>query len=156
MKIIYARQPLRKSIFLAGPTPRKDTKIPTWRPEAVRLLEIHLFDGDVFVPEDAEWENSKFDWDSQVDWEWEALNQATCILFWVPRDIEDMPAFTTNIEFGLTVHSSKVVLGYPKDAPKMSYMHALAKRYDIPVFHNLDQTVYAAMGKARFPFHNSR
>ena len=41
---------LKKSIFLAGPTPRSK-EVKSWRPEAIRLLKEKGFDGVVFVPE---------------------------------------------------------------------------------------------------------
>lgn len=54
MKVVYALQDIPSSfphaIFLAGPTPRdKDT--PSWRPEAIHILEQLKYDGIVFVPE---------------------------------------------------------------------------------------------------------
>lgn len=152
MNIIYAQQPLEKSIFLAGPTPRKSTTTPSWRPEALRILNEQLeFKGTVFVPESEGWEDG-FDYDGQINWEWEALNQATVIVFWIPRDLKHMPAFTTNVEFGMSVHSSKVVLGYPTDAPKMNYLRALAKRFNITVSHTLEQTLATAVFKTQAPF----
>ena len=38
-------------------------------------------------------------------WERIALTDATVILFWVPRKLPDMAAFTTNVEFGYWLHS---------------------------------------------------
>lgn len=146
MKTVYARESLESSIFLAGPTPRKNTTIPSWRPKALQLLEQHGFTGTVFIPENREG-ICGFEYDAQVHWEWEALNQATIILFWVPRDIEQMPAFTTNVEFGMYAHSRKVVLGYPADAPKMSYLDALAARYSVPVFSDLNVALACAVDK---------
>lgn len=37
MNVIHALQPIPKSIFLAGPTPRDD-ETPTWPPEALEIL----------------------------------------------------------------------------------------------------------------------
>ena len=152
MKIKYANQPLEKSIFLAGPTPRTKNVL-SWRPEALQLLRKHQFNGTVFVPES---ENNKdfSDWhyDNQVLWEWEGLNQATVILFWVPRNLKDMPAFTTNVEYGLTIHSSKVVLGFPEVAEKMKYLEALAKRFNIKTFNDLEKTIIASIEKTNNPF----
>lgn len=149
MKTVYAREPLPQSIFLAGPTPRKNTTTPSWRPEALQIIEKYGFDGTVFIPENREGVCG-FEYDAQVHWEWEALNQATIILFWVPRDIEQMPAFTTNVEFGMYAHSRKIILGYPKDAPKMSYLDALATRYGVPVFHTLAVAAACAVDKCEF------
>ena len=55
-------------------------------------------------------------------WEREALTKATVILFWVPRKLPDMAAFTTNVEFGYWLHSGKVIYGRPDDASKIKYL----------------------------------
>jgi len=150
MKIKYANKKLKKSIFLAGPTPR-DVGVPSWRPEAIKLLEENQFTGTVFVPEteDGEW---RHDYNAQIHWEWEALNQCTVAVFWVPRELEDMPAFTTNVEFGMFATSSKVILGFPPSAPKMSYVERLADRYNIAVWHSLDDVISEAVYKTTQPF----
>jgi hypothetical protein len=147
MKIIYAKQalPTRQGlgIFLAGPTPRNENT-PSWRPNAVELLKSHNFNGNVFIPED---EGGGFSgtYTDQIEWEWAALDHATTILFWVPRELENMPAFTTNVEFGLHCKGGRVVLGYPEGAPKMKYLHALAERENISVFHTLEETISHAI-----------
>lgn len=146
MNIIYAREPIRPSIFLAGPTPR-DAKTESWRPEALQILELHDFEGTVYVPENRVYTDG-FDYDSQINWEWLALDMSTAIVFWVPRELNNMPAMTTNVEFGHYVKDGRVVLGYPKDAPKMKYLHALADRYSVPVFHDLERTLIAAIDMA--------
>jgi len=150
MTPIFALQPLIKSIFLAGPTPR-DPATPSWRPEALRLLQALGFDGQVFVPEAADWAPHNH-YDDQIQWEWEALNSATVVAFWVPRDLATMPALTTNVEFGLLVQSGKLVLGYPSAAPKMKYLARLAKRHGAPVFHDLEATLREAVERTRRPF----
>jgi hypothetical protein len=38
-------------------------------------------------------------------WEREGLIKASVIFFWIPRGLPDMPAFTTNVEFGYWLHS---------------------------------------------------
>lgn len=143
MKIIYALEPLEKSIFLAGPTPRSDD-VPSWRPKAIELLNWFGYEGTVIVPEtsDGQW---KHNYDDQVYWEWAGLNQASVILFWIPRTIDDMPAFTTNVEFGMFAASSKVVYGRPNDTPKMKYLDSLAERYNIPIYTTLESAVIAAI-----------
>lgn len=60
-------------------------------------------------------------------WERVALINATVILFWVPRKLPDMPAFTTNVEFGYWLHSGKVVYGRPNNADKIKYLDWLYK-----------------------------
>ena len=116
----------KKRIFLAGPTRRNSTFDKSWRNEACKILKEVGFDGIVYVPEFSE--DSQFDYDNQVLWERKALENSTKILFWIPRNIEDgMPAFTTNVEFGMYLarNPEKVVLAYPDWAEKNSYLEWL-------------------------------
>ena len=118
----------RPSIFLAGPTRRDENKNLSWRREAEQILKEFHFDGIVYVPEFKEnvpWDNKYLK--RQTDWEWKALDAASVIAFWIPRELNEMPGFTTNIEFGryITSKPESVVLGYPGWAKKMSYMEYL-------------------------------
>lgn len=153
MNVVYALQPLAKSIFLAGPTPRPpkpgDEQVPSWRPEAVRILGDDLgFTGTVFVPESADGKPHD-EYDHQLSWEWEGLDQSTIAVFWVPRVPENMPAMTTNVEFGMLVNSGKLVLGAPPSAVKMGYLKALAERFNIPVFDSLHSTLQEAVRRTQ-------
>lgn len=150
MKVIYAHEPLEKSIFLAGPTPRS-SEVPSWRPQALSILEQLGYDGTVFIPEvrDGDWE---VEYDKQIHWEWEALNQCTVAAFWIPRNLESMPGFTTNVEYGLMIHSSKAVLGRPYNAPKMRYLDALAQRYNVPVYGGFYAFLEECIRKTQKPF----
>ena len=60
-------------------------------------------------------------------WERVGLSNATIIAFWIPRHLPDMPAFTTNVEFGYWLHTGKVVYGRPNDAEKIKYLDWLYK-----------------------------
>lgn len=150
MKTVYALQELPKSIFLAGPTPRSKD-VGSWRPEALRMLKQMKFEGNVYVPECEDWLAHEH-YDNQLTWEWEALSISTVVIFWVPRDLETMPAFTTNVEFGLTVASGKAILGFPEDAPKMKYLAALGSRYNVWISHTLEETVRMAVWRAQKPY----
>lgn len=129
MKIIYSNQPPfeggENSMFLAGPTPR-DKNTPSWRPLALKILENLKYDGTVMVPEYNS--GTKIDYDDQVEWEYQGLCRCTNVVFWVPRNMANMPALTTNVEFGfwmgVTSESgvSKVIYGRPNDAPKNRYL----------------------------------
>lgn len=110
----------KKSIFLAGPTPRGENVV-SWRSEACQILEQIGFDGIVYVPEYSTWK-PKEDYVDQSMWERIALTNATVILFWIPRKLPDMAAFTTNVEFGYWLHSGKVIYGRPNDAAKVKYL----------------------------------
>jgi hypothetical protein len=151
MKVIHALEPLAVSIMLLGPTPRRPAPgmnpTPSWRPAALGILERLEFDGTVFVPEASDWAQHDH-YDAQVAWEWEALDQATVSAFWIPRELVTMPAFTSNVEFGYKVASGRVLLGYPEDAPKMTYLAALAERFHAPVYHDLDTLLAHAVSRA--------
>lgn len=125
MKVNYSDEPVvkaEKSIFLAGPTPR-NIEVQTWRKEAIKLLQDLGFDGVVYVPE-REFDDRTFNYDNQVWWEREALHNASSIVFWIPRDIKTMPAFTTNVEFGywISKNSNKVIYGRPDNSEKNRYL----------------------------------
>ena len=151
MQVVYAREPFpdrwTKSVFLAGPTPR-DASTPSWRPEALRLLEAAGYDGVVFVPEDRDITGCAINpenYGPQIQWEDEGLQRADVILFWVARDLKAMPAFTTNIEWGEWFDSGKVALGYPEKTPKVGYFRAKAEWLGIPILHTLEATVARAL-----------
>ncbi len=132
MQINYSDEEVIKngkpSIFLAGPTRRDERKDLSWRRDAEKILEKLGFDGIVYVPEFKD----NVPWDGkylkrQTDWEWTALNRADVIVFWIPRELEKMPGFTTNVEFGryITMKPESVILGYPDFACKMGYLEYL-------------------------------
>ena len=137
MNIVYALEkvlPIQKEpdfpIFLVGPTPRSND-VPSWRPEALKILEEAKFKGSIYVPEDktGKYKHSYVD---QVEWEHEALDHCNiygAILAWVPRDLETMPAFTTNVEFGIYVKSQSFFYGRPDGAPKNRYLDWMYKKF---------------------------
>lgn len=147
MKINYSDQEVmkgEKSIFLAGPTPREEN-ITSWRTEACKKLEELGFDGIVYVPEYSTWK-PKEDYVDQAMWERIALTEATTILFWIPRKLPELPAFTTNVEFGYWLHSNKVIYGRPDDASKIKYLDWLYELdYHKKPLNNLEQLLKEAI-----------
>ncbi|MFA5166423.1 MAG: nucleoside 2-deoxyribosyltransferase domain-containing protein [Candidatus Paceibacterota bacterium] len=148
MKVIFAGEPIPKSfsasIFLAGPT-KRGKELTTWRVFALRLLEEKKYDGVVFVPEPRVGWDEDQDYQRQVAWEHEALNHSDCVLFWVPRDVESMPGFTTNVEFGFLYQLGKVVFGAPPDAHKVRYLEYLCQKEFLPQAQTLSETVDIAL-----------
>ena len=146
------------SVFLAGPTRRNSPFSKSWRHEAVKIIKQNDFieDSDlkVYIPE---CRNDNDIFDSSIEglhrqhiWEWEHLKDASYILFWIPRNVEDgMPAFTTNIEFGywIAYDNERVILGYPKDAEKMDYIDDLYQEFGAEygrgyvIKHTLEDTI---------------
>ncbi len=129
-----------KSIFLAGPTPRSP-EVTSWRPEALQILAELGYDGHVFVPEYRDAAPGEVDYKERIDWETEGLNRADCIVFWVPRNLKTMPAFTTNVEFGAWTSSGKVIFGAPADAPKNRHLELKADEMSVPRLQTLKKTL---------------
>lgn len=50
-------------------------------------------------------------------------------MFWIPRSLPNMPAFTTNVEYGywISKNSEKVIYGRPDDSEKNRYLDWLYK-----------------------------
>jgi hypothetical protein len=134
------------SIFLGGPTPR-DGRVPSWRPDALAILERLGFAGIVLVPERRDWK-ARFDYLDQVEWEFEGLERADVLAFWVPRDMATLPGFTTNVEFGRYVGGGRVVYGRPDGALHTRYLDWLYGRCTglLPC-RTLEDTLRAAVAR---------
>lgn len=119
-----------KSIFLAGPSPRSATKFwreNDWRKNAIKILESNGYDGIVYVPIpknrffDQDSVDSGWSYDNQIEWECKARARADALVFWVPRR-KEMPALTTNIEFGEDLHKPNIFYGRPDEAESCRYL----------------------------------
>lgn len=152
MHIVYSGEEspktVKKSIFLAGPSPRKSSD-PNWRMEAFQVLEALGYDGVVYAPiwrEGPPDEAGKpFNYDGQVEWETKYLNACDVIVFWVPRNMKTLPALTTNVEYGMWLTSGKIVLGFPEDAEHMTYLNWQGNHEGVPVFRSLLATLTKAV-----------
>jgi len=113
---------ITSTVFLAGPSPRKEGD-PNWRIEAIESLRRAGYMGTVIapVPRDGEWPR---DYNDQIAWESAHLACCDVVLMWVPRDLETLPGFTTNVEFGEWLSSGKLLYGRPQNAPKTNYLDA--------------------------------
>lgn len=140
MREIYSTQPAYQrpseftheehtAIFLVGPTPRK-ASVPSWRPEAIQILKGMNYQGTVLIPEPESGKRWN-DYDNQVDWERQGLYNCDAIVAWVPRDMETMPALTTNVEFGFWMgkEPKKVFYGRPADAFATRYLDWMYRLY---------------------------
>lgn len=137
----------KKGIFLAGPTSR-DKSIVSWRNDAIEKLSSLGFEGVVYIPENSDG-SPKADYIDQAVWEREALTEASTILFWIPRELENMPAFTTNVEFGYWINRNKIVYGRPDFARKTKYLDWLYDEdYNEKPFNNLDSLIRRSVSLA--------
>ena len=153
MTILYYNTPAEtlnlaeRSIFLVGPTPRSKA-VKSWRPGAINILKDWKFNGTVVVPE---WNPDifrpeKVDYTDYVEWEHYGLEHCSRIAVWVPRNMKDMPALTTNVEFGLHVKSGRVRYGRPNDAEYCRYLDWLYAKYNPqPIFDNLTDLLVESM-----------
>jgi calcineurin-like phosphoesterase family protein len=153
--IVYTLENIKNkahSIFLAGPTHRILSGMPppprSWRFSALEILETLGYTGNVYVPE---WRDSikPFGWtySRQLDWENVCLANASVILFWIPREMNLLPALTTNIEFGEWVKSGKIVVGAPSKAESVRYIREKCSRNDISWSADLGTCVSRALDK---------
>jgi hypothetical protein len=135
------------AVFLAGPTPRS-AGVPSWRPEAIELLRRRWTVSGrlvVFVPEARD--GAYADYLHQVDWEEQALHASDVVLFWIPRDLDTLPGFTTNVEWGVWHDSGRVVFGAPPGAPKNRYLLHYAGKCEVPTATTLAETVDTALAE---------
>jgi hypothetical protein len=150
--LVWAREPIPAgpSVFLAGPTPRAGDGVPSWRPAAVEAIRAAWMGGPltVLTPESRGGVRAEH-YDDQFEWETAARASASVVLFWIPRDLETMPGFTTNVEFGFDVAARRrVVLGAPTDCPnpeRNRYLVHLANANSAPVRGTLADTVATAI-----------
>ena len=151
MEVTYAGQAspktITKSIFLVGPTPRKETGGESWREGMLQALEKAGYDGVVYIPEpeDGKWPK---DYSKQITWEQKYIEQCDVVLAWVPRELKTMPAFTTNVEFGETLASGKLIYGRPNGAPKTRYLDSrYEEKWGREALTSLTQMAEAAVAK---------
>jgi hypothetical protein len=159
MDVIFSNQAMtirkKPSIFLAGPTARPLSTLEQWhiwfyglklrwRQEALQIFTHKKFTGTVIVPEHDDWGLIN-DYIGQTEWEANGLGNADVILFWVPRHLRFLPAFTTNIEFG-KYFGPRIVYGRPPTAPKNRYLDWMYQTQlnKVPCT-TLDQTIEEAL-----------
>ncbi len=106
-------------------------------------------------------------YDVQVKWETDGLNRSDVIVFWVPRNMANMPGLTTNDEWGywkarvhvsarvwrctllthawVTQSSGKVVWGSPPEAASVKYQRSYCTAHGITQCDTLLDTLRAAL-----------
>ena len=129
MDLVYSGdsyQKLKKSIFLAGPTPR-DKDVLSWRGEAIELFLKHGFDGTLVIPEEMnkpyyENENNY----EEIKWDLKALMDSDVVMMWMPRG-SDMLGLSSNVEFGYLLNKGNMIYGRPNEAFRCELLDYLYK-----------------------------
>ena len=148
-----------QTVFLAGPTVRgNQPHLTSWRNAAVDWFKQFNFEGNLIIPEFTDkTESDQVRYDIPV-WEYQGLQMAHVIMFWIPRTRE-LIGLTTNHEHGywMALDRDKVVYGRPQDAYRMTYLDIMwvedAKRrakdtgiyVPCPIYTTLEKTVRATL-----------
>lgn len=116
----------------------------SWREDALALLREFDFHGTVFIPENRGFvaaESGNY-YPDQAQWETDMFKVSSVVAFWVPRVLEHLPGFTTNVEFGYCIGYGKpMVYGRPDGAPKTRYLDFLAGQHHKVAQTNLHDTM---------------
>ena len=156
MVINFSNEPIvldKNSIFLAGPTVRGGRFEDSWRKKACFILGNLNYNGRVYVPEyyNEEWSTTDKDaYLKQCLWERSALMGAGVILFYFDRHFPELPALTTNVEFGmyLTKKPEQCVVCIPEGSNKNKYIEWLyeeethSQHIFNPIARNLEDGLY--------------
>jgi len=147
-------------IFLAGPTVRgNQPHLTSWRIAAVEEFTKQNFKGSLVIPEFTSRTESDKGKEWIPLWEFNGLNTADCIMFWIPRTRE-LIGLTTNWELGYWVgkQPDKIVYGRPDDAYRIGYLDIMWKaiwqdfgfrKEDVPpIYNTLEQTIQASIIKS--------
>lgn len=131
----------KKSIFLAGPTPR-DKNVPSWRGDAIKIFNDLGFDGTLIIPEEPkkhyyEKENNF----NEIKWDMEALLKADVVMMWLPRE-GDMLGLSSNVEFGYLLNKGNMIYGRPNTAFRCEFLDYLYKKeLDRDYFSSLEELI---------------
>ncbi len=117
------------SVFLAGPTSRHQLIEYNWRCKAVAFLREAGFEGFIFVPEPrGKEERGDFTERSYIhQWESRRLLSASQVMFWIPRNKDELLGLNTNLELGILVGltflserpPTRLFVGWPNEAERM-------------------------------------
>lgn len=131
------------SVFLNGPTSRRQILEFNHRCQSVKYLRDAGFTGWIFVPEPRGQEEPGDFTEQGFIHEWESSRRlyASCNSFWVPRDDGEMLGLNTNFEWGYNtaqmIYGSTgqfMVVGWPEYAKRMGLPRHYTNRAKAPIF----------------------
>lgn len=138
-----------KSVFLNGPTSRRQILELNHRCVTVRLLREAGYEGWIHVPEPRGQEiRGDFTEKAYIHhWESSRRFNAACNCFWVPRDNGELLGLNTNFEWGFSAAQAmfdrqfqsggkSVVVGWPEYAERMGLPAHYSQKADLPIFND--------------------
>lgn len=133
------------SVFLNGPTSRRQILEFNHRCLTVRFLRGAGFTGWIYVPEPRGQEDPGDFTEKAYIHRWESTRRltTTCNSIWVPRDSGELLGLNTNFEWGFNVAQmmygqtgQSMVVGWPEDAERMGLPRHYSTEAGIPIFHD--------------------
>lgn len=135
-----------RSIFLNGPTSRRQILELNHRCRSVKYLRSAGYTEWIYVPE-LRGQEETYDFtekDYVYNWESGRRLPATINSFWFPRDNNELLGLNSNLEFGIDIgriisnmKGSKVFAGWPPDAQRMGLPNHYRELTMIPFFSDL-------------------
>lgn len=126
------------SVFLAGPTSRKQVLECQWRAQAVAFLRKRGFKGWIYCPEPRGLELDDDFTERSYIHRWESsrlVTPTTCAehaVFWIPRKADELLGLNTNFELALFIgmrmmtsnwSRNRLFVGWPDGAERMGLPH---------------------------------
>jgi hypothetical protein len=143
--IVYYEDPLndhvnKPSLYLDGP--KNKINGMSWRKKLIDAFNAKEFPYVIIVPE---CRNSEFrpPYHTPEFYEWQerAMNMATYVLFWIPRDSKMYTGKDINDRWGEWKLRKNVILGFPKKSEETEYQAWYAAKHGITVVHHLENMV---------------
>jgi hypothetical protein len=127
-----------QSIFLAGSI---DLHLPgNWREKVIEKIGggVHFFDPTISGHN----ELSNLQMEVHINWELDALSMADKILL---NFLPEAESPISLVELGLYVSTNRLVVVCPKEFYKSRYVQVLCKKYNTPLFLELEQAIDALL-----------
>jgi hypothetical protein len=133
----------KPSVYLDGP--KGTVSKISWRKRLLETFTVQGYEHVIIVPECRD-NNYRPPYGTKEFYEWEdlAMNMATMIMFWIPRDSTLFTGKDINDRWGYWKQRKNVILGYPERAEDVGYQKWYADTYGITVVKNLENMVVYA------------
>jgi hypothetical protein len=130
------------SVYLDGPKNTVAAARLSWRKKLIEVFNAQGYNHTIIVPECRDSSLSPpYGTEEFYQWENYAMNAATYVMFWIPRE---SPLFTgkdINDRWGEWKLRKNVILGFPKRSEEMAYQAWYANTKGITMVHHLENMV---------------